>query len=282
MSPLDEIGPWSEAKLELLGKYLDAYTKIMKGQAWCSSGYHYIDAFAGSGKPRARDEERYVDGSPRVALTIAHPFSSYTFIEKSAWRVQRLTDLQREFPDREIRVREGDCNQIITAEIVPKIRFELFNRGLIFLDPFGMEVEWATMQHIAETRALEVFVNFPVMALNRTVLPNDPNRITEAQQERMNRFWGSPDWRPEIYPEVQTLFGSEPMKELPTSANRLGRLYMKRLQQIFPFVTEPLSMTNSRNAPLYCLIFAGHKKSGTSIVQNIFERYGRLRRYSSW
>ena len=140
-----------------------------------------------------KTEERFIDGSPRVALTIQHPFNSYTFIEKSPWRVQRLQALQQEFPTRSIRILEDDCNRAITTEVTPRIRYEHFNRGLILLDPFSMNVEWPTIEQIAETKALEVFMNFPVMALNRTALPNDPNTLTIAQIERMNRFWGSTD-----------------------------------------------------------------------------------------
>jgi three-Cys-motif partner protein len=276
MDQQDIIGPWSEDKLQLLEKYLDAYTVIMRGQTWCRNGYHYIDAFAGTGKPRARDEERYIDGSPRVAVTIQHPFHSYTFIEKTPWRVQRLRELVDEFPDRDIRIREGDCNQIITTEITPSIRYEQFNRGLIFLDPFGMNAEWSTIEQIAETRALEILMNFPVMALNRTVLPNDPNALTKAQIERMNRFWGCPEWRGDIYEEIPTLFGPVERKIHRTTGQRLGRLFKKRLKTVFPYVTDPLVMTNSRNAPLYCLIFAGHNPIGAKIVRDILQRYERL------
>ncbi|MBU2220153.1 three-Cys-motif partner protein TcmP [Patescibacteria group bacterium] len=77
----DKIGRWSEDKLLLLKKYLEAYTKIMKNRDWCK-GYYYIDAFAGTGKPQAKDEERFIDGSPRCALTIQNPFTGYFFIEK--------------------------------------------------------------------------------------------------------------------------------------------------------------------------------------------------------
>ena len=45
---LDEIGEWSEIKLEIIKKYASAFTTIMKNQAWCQ-GYAYIDAFAGAG-----------------------------------------------------------------------------------------------------------------------------------------------------------------------------------------------------------------------------------------
>lgn len=276
MNQNDLVGPWSEDKLRLLGKYLHAYTLIMQGQAWCRNGYHYIDAFAGTGRPRARDEERYIDGSPRVALTIKYPFHSYTFIEKTPWRVQRLYELKDEFPDRDIRIREGDCNHIITTEITPHICYERFNRGLIFLDPFGMNTGWTTIEQIAEARALEVFLNFPVMALNRAALPNDPNALTEAQIERMNRFWGSTKWRGNIYEQVPTLFGSVETKIHPTTGQRLGRLFKERLQEVFPHVTDPLVMANSKNAPLYCLILAGHNPTGVKIVQQIFERYERL------
>ena len=278
MNQDDIIGPWSEDKLQLLEKYLHAYTTIMQGQRWCRNGYHYIDAFAGTGKPRARDEERYIDGSPRVALTIQYPFHSYTFIEKTPWRVQRLQELVEEFPDQDIRIREDNCNHVITTEITPRIRYERFNRGLIFLDPFGMDTEWSTIEQIAETRALEIFMNFPAMALNRTVLPNDPNALTEAQIERMNRFWGSTEWRGDIYEKVPTLFGPVEMKFHRTTGQRLGRLFKKRLEEVFSHVTDPLVMTNSKNAPLYCLIFAGHNSTGAKIVREIFQRYEQLGR----
>ncbi len=278
MNQDDAIGPWSEDKLKLLGKYLDAYTAIMQNQKWCRNGFHYIDAFAGTSRPRARDEERYIDGSPRVALSIRRPFHSYTFIEKEPWRVEHLRRLRDEFPDRDIRIEEDDCNKIITTKITPRIRYEHFNRGLIFLDPFSMDVEWSTIDQIAQTKALEVFINFPVMALNRTVLANDASALTDAQIERMNRFWGSTEWRGDIYEEVPTFFGNVEMKISRTTGKKLGQLFKKRLLEVFPNVTDPLVMTNSRNAPLYCLIFASFKPKAFKIVHDIFGRYERLGR----
>jgi three-Cys-motif partner protein len=276
MNQYDTIGPWSEDKLQLLRKYLIAYVSIMRNQTWCRNGYHYIDAFAGTGKPQSRGPERFVDGSPRVALTIDYPFHSYTFIEKSSWRVRHLRELKKEFPDRDIQIYEEDCNRVITSKITPHIRYECYNRGLIFLDPFSMSVKWRTIEQIAKTRALEIFMNFPVMALNRTVLPNDPNTLTDEQIERMNHFWGSTEWRGDIYQEVPTLFGSAEIKIHRTTGKRLGKLFKRRLETLFRHVTYPLVMTNSRNAPLYCLIFAGQNATGANIVRDIFRRYERL------
>src|SRR3989442_948171 len=105
----DTIGSWSVDKLSLLRKYLQAYVTVLRKQSWCK-GYEYIDGFAGTGKPKSRDEQRYVSGSPRVALELPNPFTKYYFIESSDWRIKKLEKLRKEFPDRQIEICPGDCN----------------------------------------------------------------------------------------------------------------------------------------------------------------------------
>jgi three-Cys-motif partner protein len=274
---IDEIGSWSEDKLELLRKYLEAYTKIMKGQDWCRKGYHYIDAFAGTGRPKARDEERYIDGSPRVALKIRNPFNSYTFIEIEDWRIKKLENLKKEFPDRDIRIEQGDCNKIITKKIVHEIRFENFNRGIIFLDPFSMDIEWNTIELIAKAGALEIFLNFPLMAINRSVLVKNGYKLTDPKIQRMNRFWGTTEWREEVYKTEPTLFPfQQDIKKTPRASKKIAALFKARLNEVFSEVTDPVVMTNSTNVPLYCLIFAGHTPLGKRIAQDIFKHYEKL------
>ena len=141
-----------------------------------------------------------------------------------------------------------------------------------------MDTVWPTIGQIDETRAVEILMQFPVMALNRTALHKDPNTLTEAQIQRMIRFWGSTEWRGDIYEEVPTLFGPVETKIHRTTGKRLGRLFKRRLEQVFPHVTTPLVMTNSRNAPLYCLMFAGHNSTGAKLVREIFQRFAKLGR----
>lgn len=274
----DLIGPWSEDKLRLLAKYLKAYTTIMAKRKWCRNGFHYVDAFAGTGRPRARDELRYVDGSPRVALTVDPPFHSYTFIEQTPWRVQRLHALQCEFPDRQIRILQGDCNDLLIAQVIPAFHQEADRRGIVFLDPFGMNLEWSTVERIAAVGRLEIFLNIPTMALNRAGLPNDPQQLTEAHVERNNRFWGTPEWRSMFYGTVPTLFGPWEVKTKPTTAIRLAEFYAAQLKQVFPYVTEPLEITNTKGVPIYCLIFAGHNMTGAKIARSIFKRFDQVER----
>ena len=198
----DLIGKWSLEKLDLLRKYLEAYLKILANQTWCR-GYEYIDAFAGTGKPKTRDEQIYVNGSPRIALSLTPPFTQYHFIEQTDWRVERLMKLRAEFADRNITVYHGDCNRIIREQILPQLPYASKKRAFAFVDPFGMQMEWETMEHLAKAQTLEIILNFPVMAINRGALRKRPEMLSEASKLRLNRFWGTEDWMVDIYEEVE-------------------------------------------------------------------------------
>src|SRR5262252_8074405 len=50
-----EVGPWAEAKLECLRKYLSAYTTILRKQRF--KGYVYVDAFPGAGTAKIRKKK---------------------------------------------------------------------------------------------------------------------------------------------------------------------------------------------------------------------------------
>ena len=162
------VGPWAREKLECLGKYLHAYTTILRKQTWCE-GFIYLDAFAGAGKAQLRqydkseqenplinvaeyineeetEAETYIQGSPRVALNIQYPFTEYVFIEKSAKRVSQLTDIRKEYADkRNITILEGDANEQIQTHLLSSNRYNWKKcRAIAFLDPFGMQVPWKT------------------------------------------------------------------------------------------------------------------------------------------
>jgi len=140
-----------------------------------------------------------------------------------------------------------------------------------------MQVEWETMRHLAQTKTIEIILNFPVMAINRGVLRRHPELIFEASKERLTRFWGTADWMIDLYTEEDTLFGPEKTK-VAHSGKDLGIIFQKRLREIFPQCSSPILMTNRKNAPLYCLLFAGHNQTGKRIAEEIFETYERRTR----
>ena len=272
----DTIGQWSIGKLGLLKKYLAAYLNILTKQSWCR-GYEYIDAFAGTGKPKTRDELHYIDGSPRVALSLSPAFTQYHFIEQSSWRAVRLEKLREEFPNHGITIYHGDCNQILKGQILPQLSYASKKRAIAFIDPFGMEFEWETMKQVAKVETIEIILNFPVMAINRGVLRKNPEAVSEAGKARLNRFWGTADWLADLYEEDETLFGPVPVKRR-LSGTEMGAVFKKRLEEIFPHCTDPILITNSKNAPLYCLIFAGHNATGKRIARDVFATHEKEKR----
>jgi three-Cys-motif partner protein len=275
----DVIGKWSEEKLELLEKYLRAYARIMSSQKrkrrW-PEAFHYIDAFAGSGQARAKDEERYIEGSPLRALQCDPPFDCCWFIERSPQRVEKLESLRSQFPNREIIIRQGDCNQILREEIIPQITRQR-QHGLVFLDPYGLQVEWETVVALAKAKTFDVFVNFPLMAVTR-ILKRGQSPEPWAK-DLLNKVMGGTDWLQKIYrpSEQLRLFGKQPITRPALKAEQLVQIYADQIFSLFSFVSNPVIMTNSKNAPLYALFLASHNQTAVKIVNDIFSRYERLR-----
>jgi hypothetical protein len=76
----------------------------------------------------------------------------------------------------------------------------------------------------------------------------------------------------DLYEDEQTLFGPEKVKR-QLSGKEVGHVFKKRLEEIFPHCSNPTLLANSKNAPLYCLIFAGHNATGKKIAEQIFIRH---------
>ena len=66
---LDEVGYWSEIKLEILEQYARAYSVILSSQANIAA-HLYIDGFAGAGEHIAKRTQTKIPGSPSIALGI--------------------------------------------------------------------------------------------------------------------------------------------------------------------------------------------------------------------
>ncbi|MUL36832.1 three-Cys-motif partner protein TcmP [Gloeocapsopsis dulcis] len=278
----DIIGRWSEQKLNLLTKYLQAYSVIMNKQKekWLRA-YYYIDAFAGSVRPKAKeDEQRYIDGSPLRALQTEPRFDEYWFIDISPQRVERVEKLREDFPECEIKIRQGNCNEILCNEIVPHIPYSSKTRAFVFLDPYGLQVDWNTIRELANTETCDIFINFSVMGVTR-LLPRD-QRPAPHVEEQINKVMGNTDWIEQIYkPPVQlqlNLFADQDpaLSRETLKGEWLASLYTEQLRSLVPHVSNPVLMKNSTNSVLYALCLASHNKTAAKITNDIFSRYERL------
>ena len=267
-------GPWTQEKLEILRRYLDAYTTALKNQPF---DLWYIDAFAGSGWYQTRDDnigspydefESLRQGSAQIALEVVDkPFDHLIYIEKNPELVASLSKIEDQNPHRFIEVIRGDANEelpIICEDMKPS------DRAVVFLDPYATEVDWATVEAIAQTQKIDCWILFPISALTR-MMDNDakPNQQLAAQLDRV--FGGRRHWEDELYapnPQI-SLFGDSD-NVLREPQYRIADVYMKRLKTVFEAVA-PTSriLRNSQSTPLFQLMFAAGNPRGARIAVQI-------------
>jgi three-Cys-motif partner protein len=105
-----------------------------------------------------------------VRTVTPKPLPSDFAVCQSPQRVVELEQLRITNGDsRRIIVRRGDCARYLRDKVArnPAIDWRK-NRAVVFLDPFGMQVHWGTISALAKTKAVEIFLNFPVgMAIQR-------------------------------------------------------------------------------------------------------------------
>lgn len=267
----DEIGPWSEVKLEIIKRYAAEYSKILTAQKTPPLKHLYIDAFAGSGLHFSRTSREFVPGSPLNALLVEPPFREYHFIELRQQKVEVLHEIAGD--TRNVFVHPGDCNRVLLEEVFPRARYEDYARALCLLDPYGLQLDWEVVRTAGSMKSLEIFLNFPTMDINRNVLRKKREEVVPEAQSRMTAFWGDETWVDIAYEQKQCLFG--PYDEKVTN-EMLAEGFRERLRQIagFSYVPKPCPMKNSRGAVLYYLFFASQNSAGDSIISHIFKKFG--------
>ena len=268
-SQFDQIGYWSEIKLEILEEYARAYSIILAAQSNPSLYHVYIDAFAGAGLHLAKETQALISGSPLNALNVVPRFREYHLIDIKPEKIESLRE--RIGPREDVFIYEGDCNRILLEKVFPRVKFEDYRRGLCILDPYGLDLDWAVIAKAGQMKTLDMFLNFPVMDMNRNVLWRNPERVERPQKERMSAYWGDDSWNEVVYRTDTTLF-REPKKQ---SNEIIAEAFRKRLQKLAGFarVPNPLPMRNSTGAVVYYLFFASQKDTAEQIVLDVFEKY---------
>lgn len=273
----DEIGYWSEIKLDIIREYAAVYSKILCGQKKYSFHHIYIDAFAGAGQHISKNTGEFVLGSPSNALLIVPPFKEFHFIDLNKLKIESLENLSGNRPD--VHLYEGDCNQVLLEEVLPHVKYEQFKRALCVLDPYGLHLNWEVILKIGQMQSIEIFLNFPVADINRNVLWRNRGNVPSDQIDRMNLFWGDDSWQKVAYQESKqkTLWG-EPDEEKSTN-DQIAEAFRQRLMNVASFkrVPQPIAMRNTQNAIVYYLFFASQNPVAENIVKDIFKKYENRR-----
>lgn len=265
-------GVWTEIKLKALTEYLDFYQNALKNQGFET---WYIDAFAGTGdrhaelqkggifegKPIEKVQE-ILDGSARKALKIRPPFNHYWFTEQHAGRAETLRALEAEF-SQNISVRTGEANLELQTLFTsqpwsggPRARLQ---RGVVFLDPYGMSVDWRTLETLAATKRVDVWYLFPRKAVVQQ-LARDIRGVDEGKRRKLAQIFGSDEWEEEFYKSIPVqggLFDPVPTetKGRVATPEQISLFARRQLNNLFCYVSEPIPLivNGSEFFELYCL-----------------------------
>lgn len=273
-------GPWSRLKLDCVENYAVAYLKVMQQQNW---SLHYVDAFAGQGRQQlklvasnsdsqsenqasfefldqAEDQARYefLEGSALRALKVSNEatrgFDRFVFIEASRMAKEKLAQRALvEWPAQaaKIQLLKDDANDAI-ADYVKNTNWAK-TRALVFLDPFGLQVRWRTIEELAQTRACDVWYLFPIGGVIR-MLPSS-GQMDPMWEVKLDTLFGTTDWREAFYADnIQgDLFGDASRIKNANETKILS--YIKdRIRSVFAGISDFAILRNSMGYPMFALL----------------------------
>ena len=288
-------GAWTERKLSALGHYLVQFQVIFKkNPAARKLRTIYVDAFAGTGDRDARQDKTTVSlfgygdetkefqqGSARVALRLENKFDHYVFIDSKARHIDTLRNaVGHETPDLlpSCEFVHGDANSWLQTWCAGQDWKA--QRAVVFLDPYGMSVAWETIEAIARTHAIDLWILFP-FAIGANRMTPDDMLPTKDWAVILSKVFGTNDWIKHFYKRQSNtdLFGSQQDSVTKiVGADEILQYFLDRLRTVFPHVVEkPMILYNSNNSPMYALCFAAGNVKGGKIALKIASHLARTR-----
>lgn len=201
-------------KLEAVQAYLGMFTTALKKQNF---DLLYIDACAGSGASVSRavaanskqaseqiplmhadesmlDADKIIVGSAIRALAVQNPFTRYLFNDVKRANVEALKseiDANYSHLSNRVTVTQFDANEMLKS--ICKSTNWKKTRAVVFLDPFGLQIKYETLQFLAETEAVDVWYLVPVFAMFRQV--RGDGAVLADGGRSVDEALGTTEWR---------------------------------------------------------------------------------------
>ncbi len=263
-------GFWTRYKLELLQKYLDAFTTTTKNK---STKRVYLDLFGGEPENLDRDTQDPIDGSARIALSVGDPpFTHLQFFELEPNATKLRQALSDEFPGRNWRVYPGNSNETIRQALADLHTADAaWAPTFAFIDPNGPHYTWRTLQALAAHKGpktktkVELWMLFPDPLFAR-LLPRT-GELRPTDDAAITGMFGDPQWhaiwRAKLDGEIEPSVARE----------EYVNLMRWRLERDLGYLwTHQLEIRNTRDLPLYHMIFATDSKPGHDIMTHLYDQ----------
>jgi three-Cys-motif partner protein len=263
-------GFWTRYKLELLQRYLDAFTTTTKNR---SLKRVYLDLFGGEPENVDRDTLNPIDGSARIALnTDTPPFTHLRFFELEPNAGKLRQALSEEFQGRDWIVYPGDSNETIHQALADlRAADARWAPTFAFIDPNGPHYTWNTLQALAAHKGpraktkVELWMLFPDPLFAR-LLPRT-GEVRPVDNAAITAMFGDPQWhaiwKAKLDDEI------EPADARDEYVN-LMRWRLER--QLGYRWTHQLEIRNTRDLPIYHMIFATDSPAGHDIMTHLYDQ----------
>jgi three-Cys-motif partner protein len=256
-------------KLDKIAEYLEKYPTVLKDKPSKEKPFRtiFVDAFAGTGHIERRrdaeslfdgDADSIIEGSATRALRLNNPFSQYVFVEMNAQKARALEKLKSDFPilAQRISIQVEDANDAV-QRLCNETNWKT-TRAVIFLDPFGNQVSWQTLEAIAQTQSIDLWYLFPSgLGVWRQI--SKDGRVVKEANESLDRMFGRTDWRDSLITrsyEVD-LLGEHEVFTKEGDPNAVTEYMISLMKGIFKGgVLDQWLVLGSHRVHKYSLIFA--------------------------
>ena len=295
-------GKWTEEKLDAFEKYVRAYLTIMnKYRDAYDWKLLYFDGFAGSGTRNQEDEEQEVEiaydlfeeevtiedlnvyeGAAERVVKIEgsrmRSFDHFYFVDKNDESCKALEEkLESYKTNGKKHFLNKDANETVKM-LASTLRNNNDCKALAFLDPFGMQIDWVSIESLKDL-SVDLWILVPTgVIINRLLERKIDQQKGLAHADKLQSFFGmtESEIKNSFYTEAQipTLFGEETViTKTKNSIRKIAQLYIQRLKGVFPYVTDdPLVLFNNHNVPIYHLVCASKNKTALRIAQDIINK----------
>lgn len=293
-------GQWTEEKLDAFEKYVNAYLTIMNSYRdkylW---ELIYFDGFAGSGSRNETKKETnspilqklfddtflkeeelniYKGAAERVLSIPQRGFDFYYFIDKDKESSLKLQELLSPYKkEKTLEFRNSDANKQVEM-LADAMHKNKSLASLVLLDPFGMQVDWKSIECLKGTRT-DLWILIPTGVIVNRLLDRK-GELTHI--DKLTSFFGMDEESLKAYfyskRQVSTLFGEiETVEKVKQPIQKIADLYIQQLKGIFKHVTpEPLVLYNSRKTPIFHFACASNNSSAIKIANEIIDKKRKL------
>ncbi|SFK03211.1 three-Cys-motif partner protein [Sphingomonas sp. NFR04] len=250
---------WTEVKLNAISAYSTFFTGAIgrKFDIW------YVDPFAGTGSRSSEEEvggifegepfstiEKRYPGSAARALTVDPPFHHFRFGDTKKQHIQALEELVAFYPEKDAKVIRKDANDFVRGMFGDPFWSDPNGRGkgsraLVFLDPYGLEVKWSTLEALANCQKADVWFLANLKAAVQQ-LSHDHAKLDDGKRRALCEYFGTDQWEAKFYSEAPSGGGllsfMDERKKRSASKAEIADFHRNQLEGLFKYVSPPLPL----------------------------------------